>query len=800
MTSAHDDLERRALDLVERALGVDDAGRNAFVAKAAGKDEALRRRVFAILRGASSEKHSLQTGGALEEVMREATPDEIGGFKIEYEIGRGGMGAVYLARRPGADFDHAVAIKVVRSAASERLLERLRFERRTLAQLKHPNIAQLYDGGETPDGQPYFVMEYAPGAPLHRYLIDSAPTLEQRLDLYRDICDAVAYAHKNLVIHRDLSPSNILITDEGRAKLIDFGIAQSLEDEECDALASKLTMTKGYAAPERADGAPASTITDVYSLGVILREMTDGLSAPRRTDLDAIARKAAAPAPKDRYPTVDALMADIASYREGRAVGAVEKGWLYVLTRFVGRRKFAVGAGAFATLAVVASSLVMSILYVRADAAERRAEQRFDEVRDLAGFIIFDFHDEVAKLEGSTPAREMLAETALNYLDALRNTSDASKSLRLEIAKGYKKLSDVTGNPQVSNLGRLEEAKSLLHIAVEEIRALRHEFPDDAEVARAFAEIIGTQAFLGGASANDFERALSLNEEALAAIASIEAPTEMQLDDQLLIARLNTWHGRYLYRLESYDDAIAQLGSSIALYEEILKANPENADARMGLARASAALGLAVRWRGAVNETGFDAAVPHFDRAVRESGNLAKRDDATLDTKIRYISILLRRANTLCYIDGHEEQGLTDLNDVESLSASLLASDPENDLPIEYITYALLQKIECLYRLGRMDEAADAAEEAIARREASLEKAPENPALLRDLANAYSVVSSLYIELEDWPNACNTARRLDNTWDLYRTVQTKRSEFSAGEDEFNQELLADCAERGFVEL
>ena len=209
------------------------------------------------------------------------TGDQIGPYRLVRLLGRGGMGAVYLAERSDGVFRKQVALKLVRRGLVDDLLSRFTYERQILAGLDHPNIARLYDGGTTDDGRPYFVMEYVDGLTITDYCDQRRLTTKQRLVLFSTVCRAVQYAHANLVIHRDLKPSNILVTDEGTVKLLDFGIAKLLDEEAIDQTvpqtqAGQHLMTPEYASPEQIRGETITTATDVYQLGVLLYELLTG--------------------------------------------------------------------------------------------------------------------------------------------------------------------------------------------------------------------------------------------------------------------------------------------------------------------------------------------------------------------------------------------------------------------------------------------------------------------------------------------------------------------------------------------
>src|SRR5471032_2535920 len=267
----------RVKELFEAAVELDPNQRAALLDNECGGDEALRTEIESLLQ--SDE----QTGSFIEEpafaIPRDLFPDNVeesfvgrqfGAYQLIREIGRGGLGAVYLAARADDEYRKQVAIKVIRRGLdTDDIIRRFRNERQILAQLDHPNIARLIDGGTTDDGLPYFVMEYVNGEPINAYCDANALSTTERLTLFRKVCAAVTYAHQNLVIHRDLKPSNILVTQEGEPKLLDFGIAKLLSTGDelfTQTIPALRVMTPEYASPEQIKGDKIMTTSDVYSL------------------------------------------------------------------------------------------------------------------------------------------------------------------------------------------------------------------------------------------------------------------------------------------------------------------------------------------------------------------------------------------------------------------------------------------------------------------------------------------------------------------------------------------------------
>ncbi|MBI4907963.1 MAG: protein kinase [Acidobacteria bacterium] len=447
-----------------------------FLTDACEGDESLRAEVDSLLafdgaddchvRQAVRREALAVTGASL------SIGDRIGPYRIAELLGQGGMGTVYRGIRDDHQFEMQVAIKVAGAGlAFPEQRMRFRQERQILANLDHPNIARLLDGGETADGLPYLVMELVSGEPVATYASKRGLNQAQRLALFLKICDAVAYAHRNLVAHRDLKPANLLITAGGAPKLLDFGIARLLASHEPGA-AGALAFTPEYASPEQARGESVSTAADVYALGLLLFElMTGGKAQPMNTqspaeimnvvcerdlpkpppgsmdtDIESIIRMAVRKDPAARYGAVEMLMDDIRRYQEGLPVRARQGTWTYRATRFARRHRVALAGAGLLVIAITAG--VISTLVQAA-----RAERRFLQVRSLARTVLFDLHDDIAALPGSTPAREKLVRTAMEYLDALSKDAGGNQGLRSELAGAYERVGDVLGLPSQPNLG-----------------------------------------------------------------------------------------------------------------------------------------------------------------------------------------------------------------------------------------------------------------------------------------------------------------------------------------------------------
>jgi tetratricopeptide (TPR) repeat protein len=473
-----------------RAVDLPPSEQSLFLDSMCGADAELRAEVESLL-------ESDRKGG---QVIAEAVGSEaaalfdaesqpligvrLGPYRVIREIGRGGMGAVYLATRDDDQYSKQVAIKVVkRGMDTADVLGRFRHERQILANLDHPYIAKLLDGGTTADGRPFFVMDYVEGVSLDTFCAQHKPSIEARCRLFLKICEAVSHAHRNLVVHRDLKPGNIFVTADGTPKLLDFGVAKLLSAGEANATATMLMrpFTPEYASPEQVRGMAVTTSTDVYSLGTILYELFTGQRAQQITtttpleidravcevevarpslkakgldaDLDNIVLMAMRKEPERRYASVDQLAEDIRRHLNGRPVLARQDSFGYRWRKFVRRNRTAVGAAVLLIVVLVAGATAAALEAARANREKAAANRRFEQVRQLAGKFLLDFHDSIAGLPGSTTARKMVVETGLQYYDTLVKEAQGNRDLLEEIARGYDRLGDVQGNPYYANLG-----------------------------------------------------------------------------------------------------------------------------------------------------------------------------------------------------------------------------------------------------------------------------------------------------------------------------------------------------------
>jgi tetratricopeptide (TPR) repeat protein len=494
---------------------------------------------------AMSDETGLLNRSPLPQWEELASGDRLGAYRIEELLGRGGMGAVYRATRVDDAFTKTVAIKIMSTGLG---LEAFRRERQILATLEHPNIVRLLDGGTTPHGTPYLVMEFVAGG---RKLTDpqtlSTISLRQRIQQFAKICEGVEYLHRNLIVHRDLKPANILVTADDTPKLLDFGISKILLEEATSA-ADDATRTVGftprYASPEQILQQPVTTSSDIYSMGVILYELLTNGGYPYETtgsgeahvyleaalkaearapgvnpDLDAITLKAIARDPANRYRSAAELREDLERYLGSLPVRARAGGWTYGLRKFVVRKKALVAA--FGLAAIVAAGGVWGVLRearianeqklaaeraahaLRASTAEQtrlrdeaekqrnRAEDQLDRARSLVSTMLFEIHDSMVFLQGSADAKNKIIRTSLRQLEELTKEAEGSKrstDLQLLLLRAYERAGDLANGIPGEEGASPEQAL----VYYQRTLALNENLP--AALRMASAKVCGIQA------------------------------------------------------------------------------------------------------------------------------------------------------------------------------------------------------------------------------------------------------------------------------------------------------------------
>lgn len=526
--------------------------------------------------------------------------DTLGAWQLTRELGHGGMGAVYLAERRDGQFEQRAAIKLLQGFASTAALVLLARERQIMANLSHPNIARLLDGGATPKGRPYLVMEYIAGMRLDDYIANHALPIKKRLLLFVEICRAVSFAHSRLVVHCDLKPSNIMVDDNGHPMLLDFGIATLIDADISGENETRQAFTPHYASPELKAGLPISTATDVYSLGVMLGELVDP-----NDDLMAIVKMATMAEVNLRYPSVALLAKDIENYLTGMPVKARAATPIYVLTKLVRRRwpafvaltALALGASAFThglmrerDWALQAETRAGNEL-MRAQAAEEvaRAEReraRFREEEAVASrATAVGERDRAIRAEIQTQIQSVRTRDTRDFLFSLFNSADPNQggtpkmSAADLLARGKQRVNNLPAAQDefktemlmvlariYDNIGLLDDAKTLYRDAGQRLK-------QDGKEARLnrydkYAETLDRIALIDSNNQNP-AAAEAPAREALALRQQYPHPDANQ--QALIIANAQNTLGLVLDKL-GREEAGNMLRASLATREKLSKA------------------------------------------------------------------------------------------------------------------------------------------------------------------------------------------------------------------------------------
>ena len=811
------------------------AERSSLLTEACAGDAALRREVEALLRAdeqaadfIEESAYEVAAKALAEEEAESAAGRQVGPYKLVRALGRGGMGAVYLAERDDAEYRKRVALKLIkRGMDTEAVLRRFRHERQILAQLEHPHIARLLDGGTTADGLPYFVMEYVEGQPITEYAEAHKLSVTERLKLFRAVCAAVAYAHQNLVIHRDLKPSNILVTTEGVPKLLDFGIAKLLHIDpasQTEALtATELrVMTPEYASPEQVRGEAVTTLSDVYSLGIVLYELLTGqrpyrfpsrrpdemariiceqepykpstavndipesprsegedsttrplarVSAPGggdrgrlrrrlRGDLDNIVLMALRKETARRYASVEQLAEDLRRHMEGLPVKARRATFAYCAAKFTRRHRVSLVAAALVALALVVGIIATSWQARVARRERARAESHFNDVRQLANSFIFEVNDELER--GVTRARELLVRRAVEYLDSLTEESEDA-SLLHELALAYRKVGDVQSQLHRPNVGDSSGARASYQKSVAILEQLHAAAPDDAPVA---LDLATGQHRLGDImdKLGDTTAALAHHRHALAIVESIaeRAPDDAAARAELSRSLLQL--GRSFLKSGDLAGAQANFQRAQELQEALLAENPTDMNQQrrlMSIYHSSGyARSLLGDWAGALDFhlRGLTMAEA---RAAAEPANVAFRRD--LQVFSLWAASAYGDAGRIDECVLHQERAF-------AIAQELLAADPTNMQARNNLADALLHRASTLVVIGRAGAALADYRQAIAHYEAVWAADPRNAHARRQVWLTQQQLGDAQAALGNTASALETYRR---TLDVFQELMTR---------------------------
>jgi eukaryotic-like serine/threonine-protein kinase len=798
----------RVEELFAAALELPEAQRAAFVARAGAGDAALQSELRSLLAAHGAARNPLDTppdsgADAIDAPALLAPGTRLGAWSLGEPIGHGGSGDVYRAQRADGAFEQQVAIKLLRREAAGQL-ERFNVERQILARLEHPGIARLLDAGFAPDGRPYAVVEHVAGVPLVEYCRVRGAGLEERLALFVQVCEVVAHAHRNLIVHRDLKSANILVTADGRVKLLDFGIARQLDAGAWPA-GDRTTapFTPDYAAPEQLTGDPVTTATDVYALGVLLFELlTDrrpwasaGLPltrmvqlivhevapAPSRVardvsagagagavagtgagaapiaarllagDLDAIVAKCLRKEPAHRYASVDALRQDLIRHGQHAPVSARERAQLYVLGRLLRRHRWAV-AGAFAVVASLAAGLALALWQAdQARQQSRRAEAqtRIAKAEATKAAFVKDFLLDIFNANSRQQADPLKAQstTALQLLDR------AAQRLATQAAPD-----PVTNDDLLDTVGTLYADMGAVDTSVR----LRRQRLDLARrsFARDDPRIVAALLQYGGAlyDAEGWKNAIGPLSEADALLNARHDLVSVER------ARLDTLLAEY-WRGSDSRKALALAHRAVQLYGERYADNPDYANALQvaGFAEGDALNFVAAErmYRLAV-QTQERLNVPEAYR-VQQLVMLAEaqrglRMGAEADANFRKGIAIAERVDGVDHVDtlqakmrygsylravARYDEALTLLRDTEARAAARLGEQESFHLPT-----IRLELANSLFQWGQMEEAMRIFERALSVRERTRPDTKQHASMLLWLAPQL-VAAGRYAEADE---------------------------------------------------
>ena len=719
------DTWRRVDRILNGALDLPPGERTAFVAAECGGDASLAAQVNALLL-AHDDAQELFEPPALAPGLR------LGAYTIVREIGRGGMGIVYLAERSDEQFRKQVAVKIVGSvAASPEFARRFRTERQILARLEHPNIARLLDAGATRDGVRYIVMEYVDGVRLDAYCHDRRLPEAERLSLFRQICSAVQLAHRHMIVHRDIKPGNILVAGDGVPKLLDFGIAKILDlaDERRDVTAVR-AMTPEFASPELASGQPVTTATDIYSLGVVLRKLLAADSPEKQAapdaDLKAIIARATQPAPDERYASADELSADIGRHLDGLPVLARARSARYIVGKFVRRHRLAVAVAVAVFLAAVGG--VVAIVRETQIARQERAKAqfRFEQVRKLARSMMYELHDAIVGLPGSTPVRALLVQRSLEYLDSLAKEGTGDDGLQKELADAYRRIAAVQGKIGASNLGDQAGALASFTKAIAILRGLNTRHPGEVPVVTDLTFILGDTSTILLARGRK-EEALGAAREA---VRFAEALNGGHPDDEAVRSALGAAYFNLALMLDG-DAALAMWRRTLDVYQADLGRKPSDPNNMRNVALVHKYMenwfARKKDWAECVRQM---AAARDLDakRLTLAPNNRMVRLDLTFD---------LTQLAAIRYGTGEYNLALTGFDEVIALRKQLADEDPQDANLKQRLAFARLMRGNTLLQLSRVAAAAAELREVLQMAGAFYERDRTNLTSLTYMAEAH---------------------------------------------------------------
>ncbi len=743
-------------------------------------DRALCDEVLALLASDSVVAELMASGSPAGDFLRRESPEAVGSvqsaadpwvgktvgaFFLERVLGHGGMGVVYLGRRRGDDLAQNVAVKVIaRHLRTSMAVERFLAERHVLGRLEHKHIARLIGGG-VEEGTPYVAMEYVQGRRLDEVCDDPATTVTTKIALVLQLCEAVAYIHGQLILHRDLKPGNVMVTDTGQVKLLDFGALKKIDVEAADSLLTRAGMrsvTLRYASPEYLAGRTVSTATDIYSLGLILGRLLCGrlppviavIQAPRglRNDLSAIVSKATRQEPERRYSSVDAFSRDLHNALLDLPVAAHRGGWRYRAQKFLSRHR-AVLLGA----AAVGLTLALGFWAVAreaniANAETDRARAGVEDERKLAHLLLFDYFEELKRIPASTEAQRKAVSQALAYLDRL-GPETALPVLTQDRVDAYTKMGNLLGSPYEENIGDGDGARQTLTKAVALARQLLATNPGDLHYLQsaAAAELSLGRVYFGAGDpqhAVQYLKSASETSRRIAHTAGVDSATIAQAAS--VVDSLGDVYGQEgAVTLDDPATAITTYETAQSLDALGLRTDPNCARCRRGVALEYWKMGMLME------SLDQEHAAELYSEGLETISHSAEADKSTARVQ-RLDTVLRQRRGKMLFAAGRFEEGLAMLSEVQRRFQGAVRADP-TDARAQFDLAALdVDLAEAYDRQGKLPDALAANREYLAMMDALVVEDATNVSWQYHRAEAQLSLGHTLIELNDTSKGSQT--------------------------------------------
>lgn len=716
------------------------------------------------------------------------------------------MGSVYLATREVDGFKMQVALKLIRiGALNEYLHKRFRLERQILARLAHPNITRLLDGGVTGDGVPYLVTEFIDGIPLDEFIRSQNPSLDQRLVIFEAICSAVSFAHRNLIVHGDLKPHNILVLPDGSPKLLDFGIARLIDPESSHSGdVTMAALTPAWASPEQLRGEPLNPASDCYSLGRLLYLMLtrkppydcSGRTPPQilamlaaappplpseaaadpalSGDLDNIALKALEFEAPLRYPSVDALAEDIRRHRVSLPISARPLTFRYRAAKFIRRNRGLVTAGAALALSLLAG--LGATLWQANIAREnyQRSQRLFGEVRKLANSFIFEMDDAVAELPGSITVRARMVRNALGYLDRLAQEASYDPQLQDELAAAYEKIGDVQGRAGAANLGNTAAALESYRKA-EKIREAFYSSAGHAE-RESLAQLY-TKLALALRASGDFPGGLDYDRKALSIRQALLEDDPRSLARQRAVAATLTALSGSYSQMGDYNNVLETRRKALEIYERISAIDPGSDEDRRGLALARTRMASILAYRKQ-----YDEALSHYMAALEIHTGLAQKHPNNLVYRLSVAQAYTNLGSTLAR-SGKPDHGLRQLAQGREIFEAAVAENPREVRSRTLLATNQVFTSRVLTAAGRAREALPFAEAALAARLTLSQDNPANAGARGEVGEAHGALGDVHARLGARAKAASHYRQ---AIDIINALEREGKASSADREEYDR--------------